>query len=71
VAVVDTASAGSDDGAALTQSIPLPVAVDQDATLVKDAIEEKRRLGLYTLQSGDVDAASGDALKAGGELVTR
>ncbi|HEY8304033.1 MAG TPA: hypothetical protein VIG42_05525 [Solirubrobacteraceae bacterium] len=62
MAVVGATSSGDDDGVALTQSRPLLITVDQDTTLVKDAIQEKRRLGLYPLQSGDIDAASGDAL---------
>ena len=69
--VVGAARADGDEGAALAQSIPLPIAVDQDATLVEDAIQKKRRLGLHPLQSGDINTTSADALKASGEFVTR
>jgi hypothetical protein len=60
-----------DGGSALAQSIPLPITVDQDTTLVKDAVQEKRRLGLHPLQTGGVYTASGDALKTNGDPVTR
>jgi hypothetical protein len=68
--VVGAAGADGDEGAALAQSIPLPIAVDQDAALVKDAIQKKRRLGLHPLQTGDINTASADALKTSGKLVT-
>jgi hypothetical protein len=68
---VGAASTGSDGGAALAQSIPLPIAIDQDTTLVKDAVQKKRRLGLYPLQTGNINVASADALKTRGKLITR
>ncbi len=71
MAIVGAAGAGDDEGVALAQSIPLPIAVDQDATLVKDSIQKKRRLGLHPLQQGDIDSASADTLKTSGEFVTR
>ena len=71
MAVVGAAGAGGNEGAALAQSIPLPIAVDQHAALVKDAIQKKRRLGLHPLQSGDINTAGADTLKTSGEFVTR
>ncbi len=66
-----TASASGDNGAALTQSIPLPIAVNQDTTLIKDTLQKKRRLGLHPLQAGNIDVASTDAPKTHGKLVGR
>jgi len=71
MAIVGATGAGGDERVALAQSIPLPIAVDQDAALVKDAIQKKRRLGLYPSQLGDIDTARADALKTSGKLVTR
>ncbi len=71
MAIVGAAGASGDERVALAQSIPLSIAVDQDAALVKDAIQQKRRLGLYPLQLGDIDTASTDAPKTSGKLVTR
>jgi len=68
---VGTASASGDNGAALAQSIPLPVAVDQDTALVKDTVQKKWRLGLHPLQAGNIDVASTDASETRGKLVIR
>lgn len=50
--VVGAAGTDGDEGAAIAQSIPLPIAVDQDTALPKDAIQKKRRLGLHPPQTG-------------------
>ncbi|HEX3392666.1 MAG TPA: hypothetical protein VHS55_08895 [Solirubrobacteraceae bacterium] len=71
MAVVGAAGAGSNDGAALAQAVPLPISIDQDTTLVQNAVQKKRRLDLYPLQTGDIDAASADALQTCGKLVAR
>jgi len=57
-----------DRAVALAQQAPLPVTVDQDATLVEDSIQQQRRIGLHPIQVGDVDRTAGDALQADGEL---
>jgi len=49
-------------GAVFAQSLPLPVAVDQDPTLVEDPVKKKRSVRLHPLQMGDVNAASAYAL---------
>jgi hypothetical protein len=67
LATVVTACASADRGAPLAQPVPLPVTVDQDTTL-EGSIEQKRRIGLYTLKRGDVNLASADALQAHGEV---
>jgi hypothetical protein len=54
-------------GAALAQPIPLTVAVDQDATLVKYALQKKWCLRLDPLETGDVNPATADALQADGQ----
>ena len=56
---------------ALTQQTPLPVTVDQDTSLVKDPVQEERRVGLHPLQMGDVDRTAGDPLQPDGELEPR
>ena len=58
----------TDRGVAPAQQAPLPVAVDQDASLVEDPVQKQRRVGLHALQVGDVDRTDGDALQADCEL---
>ncbi len=53
--------------AVFAQPVPLPVAVDQDATLIEDAVEQKRCLRLYSPQISDVYPATADALQADGQ----
>jgi len=58
----------TDRWVALAQQAPLPVTVDQDATLVEDPIQKERRIGLHPLEVGDVNRTAGDGLQADGEL---
>jgi hypothetical protein len=68
---VNTESARSERGAVLAQPAPLTITVDQDATLVEDPIKKKRRVRLHSLQMGDIDAATADALQADDQSGTR
>lgn len=55
----------------LAEQAPLPVTIDEDATLVENAIQKQRRIGLHPLQSGNVDRTAGDASQADSELEPR
>lgn len=60
--------AGSDRAAPVEQAPPLLIAVDEDPTLVEDAIQEERRGFLDPAEMRDVDPPRGDALKTSGQL---
>lgn len=64
-------AASTDRAVTLAQQAPLPITVDQHAALVKDPIEQKRRIGFHPLQVGDVNQTAGDALQPEGELKPR
>ena len=57
LAAVLAAGAGTDRAAAGAQLCPLPVAVDEYAALIEDAIEQQRRAGLHSFEMGEVDGA--------------
>jgi hypothetical protein len=68
LATVVTTSARTDRVVALVQQAPLPVTVDQDTALVEDSIQQKRSIGLYPLQGGEVNLTSADTLQAHGQV---
>ncbi len=59
--------AGADRAAALAQVLPLAVAVDEDPTLVENAVQEERGTFLDPIQMGDIHPATGNVPKASGE----
>lgn len=52
---------------ALTQPVPLPIPVDDDATLVEDTVEKERRSFLDSCEVGDVDMPTRDTRQIGSQ----
>jgi hypothetical protein len=71
LAAMVTTGASTNPVVALAQQTPLPVTIDQDTALVEDPIQKQRRVGLHSLQLGNVNRTAGDALQADGELKPR
>lgn len=66
-----TAGAHTNRGVALSQQAPLFVSIDENATLIKDTIQQERSPGLHPLQIGDINAAAAELLQADGQLGRR
>lgn len=62
-----TQRAGVNRRAALTQLAPLPVTIDQGASLVEHPVQQQRRAPLHLPQQSDVDTPTGDPLQAGAQ----
>jgi hypothetical protein len=65
---VVTASARPDRGAALPQHAPLPVAVDQDTSLIEDPVQKKRSSFLHPFQVGDINLTAAGSFQADSQL---
>ena len=64
-----TTGTHTDPVVALAQQTPPRVTIDQDAALVEDPLQQQRRVGLHSLQLGDVNRMVDDTLQADGEDV--
>ena len=68
LAAVGALSAGADRAMALMQLWPQAFAVDEDATLVEDAVEKERRVFLDLGKTRDIDPAATDAFQANSQV---